>query len=358
MLANAPIPPLTAPAPLTDYVLMPKRLTAENGAKGALSGEFKESIRITCHECDGSGEGENNEDCIECKGEGTVDAAVTVGWDTIKDIYKAAVALLAKAAPAAPVQTAETLEIVETVRTAMRRAYSLGQTYWQQADSEYTSQNKKADVTAGRFIELIDDTCAKVESSVAAPVQAEQAQAEPAFWYDARAKLEKMDLIDGAHQAHLLVCNERFGDYTTPLYHAAPALPAQAEQAEAVRADYSIRPVKVERDENGWWTHPAIPNFDDDHKSFAAWVKAVGLETKYKCLESYPEHPLYDAWFEHGECNASSWEPEEPAGEGWFTFSIHDTEDGPVWVWARALAAPSTATSNDTGALGDTGGAK
>jgi hypothetical protein len=112
--ADAPIPPLTAPAPLTDYVLMPKRLTAENGAKGALSGEFKESVQVTCPVCDGSGDDpdfdgdptEHGGACLECNGEGTVAQNVPVSWDTIKDIYKAAVDLLAKAAPAAPVQTA------------------------------------------------------------------------------------------------------------------------------------------------------------------------------------------------------------------------------------------------------------
>lgn len=138
-------------------------------------------------------------------------------------------------------------------------------------------------------------------------------------------------------------------DNVTPVDVAAPvqADQAQVERAAAVRADYSIRPVKVERDENGWWSHPGIPNFDEDAKSFAAWVKAVGLEVKYKCLESYPEHPLYEAWFERGECNASSWEPEEPAGKGWFIFSIHDTEDGPVWVWARRTSTNQADT--DTG---------
>jgi len=28
-----------------------------------------------------------------------------------------------------------------------------------------------------------------------------------------------------------------------------------------------------------------------------------------------------------------------PPGEGWFTGSIHDTEDGPVCVWLRPLTA-------------------
>lgn len=43
---------------------------------------------------------------------------------------------------------------------ALRRAYSLGQTYWQQADSEYSSQHKKADATAATFEKLLADTLA------------------------------------------------------------------------------------------------------------------------------------------------------------------------------------------------------
>jgi hypothetical protein len=83
------------------FVLMPRRLTAENGAKGAFSGEFKESIRVTCPECDGSGEIDDEIECGQCDGEGTVEQLVLVGWDTIKDIYKRAVGLLAAPAAAA-----------------------------------------------------------------------------------------------------------------------------------------------------------------------------------------------------------------------------------------------------------------
>lgn len=53
--------------------------------------------------------------------------------------------------------------LTEQVRASLRRAYNLGQTYWQQADSEYISQHRKADVTAGCFVELIDATVADVE---------------------------------------------------------------------------------------------------------------------------------------------------------------------------------------------------
>ena len=46
----------------------------------------------------------------------------------------------------------------QTVTDALRRAFSLGQIYWQQADSEYTSQHRKADATRAKFQELCERT--------------------------------------------------------------------------------------------------------------------------------------------------------------------------------------------------------
>ncbi len=54
-----------------DSVILPKELTAENGAKGLLSGEFKEQIELYDNETD--------EYYMQ---------DVTVSWTTIKDIYK------------------------------------------------------------------------------------------------------------------------------------------------------------------------------------------------------------------------------------------------------------------------------
>lgn len=59
-------------------------------------------------------------------------------------------------------------KIIEVFAAAMRKAYNLGQTYWQQADSEFVSQHKKSDITAGRFIELNDQTCAELRAALAA----------------------------------------------------------------------------------------------------------------------------------------------------------------------------------------------
>jgi hypothetical protein len=86
----------TAPGALEGYLLMPERLTAENGAKGALSCEFHETIDIECLECQGDGEDAHGEDCPECDGTGKAEQRITVEWDTIKRIYAHAVALLAQ----------------------------------------------------------------------------------------------------------------------------------------------------------------------------------------------------------------------------------------------------------------------
>lgn len=71
-------------------ILMPKSLTAENGAKALLSGEFTEDLSVTCIECDGDGHTGDNE-CIECKGSGDITLTIPVSWDNIKAIYAKAV---------------------------------------------------------------------------------------------------------------------------------------------------------------------------------------------------------------------------------------------------------------------------
>lgn len=63
------------------YVMVPMRLTAENGAKGALSGEFSETKFVNCPECFG------DDECETCDGSGRIEITVPVTWTTIKDIW-------------------------------------------------------------------------------------------------------------------------------------------------------------------------------------------------------------------------------------------------------------------------------
>lgn len=61
-----------------------------------------------------------------------------------------------RAALAESERDAVTTEMCAAVRLALHRAYGLGQTYFQQADSESYTQNKNADKTASKFKALAD----------------------------------------------------------------------------------------------------------------------------------------------------------------------------------------------------------
>ena len=74
LAVNSPVTP-------DGWVMVPKRLTAENGAKGALSGEFSETTFISCLECFG------DDDCDTCDGSGRIEIKVPVTWSTIKSIW-------------------------------------------------------------------------------------------------------------------------------------------------------------------------------------------------------------------------------------------------------------------------------
>lgn len=72
-----------------DSVLMPTSLTAENGAKYLLSGEFYETVIMQCECCDGGivySEGYESI-CDDCDGSGDYALKVGIKWTTIKDIY-------------------------------------------------------------------------------------------------------------------------------------------------------------------------------------------------------------------------------------------------------------------------------
>lgn len=67
--------------------------------------------------------------------------------------------LVKKAKNNAPAQDAGlTEDQADAVSMALRRAWRLGQTYWQQADSDYISQHKKSEETQRKFEKLCDDT--------------------------------------------------------------------------------------------------------------------------------------------------------------------------------------------------------
>ncbi len=67
----------------------------------------------------------------------------------------------------------------DTAAIALRKAWQLGQTYWQQADSESYSQQDKSAATQERFSKLVSDTCVEINKALAIPTSTEQLDA----WY-------------------------------------------------------------------------------------------------------------------------------------------------------------------------------
>ena len=60
---------------------------------------------------------------------------------------------------------AELEDKVDIASIALRNAWQLGQTYWQQVDSDYESQHKKSEVTQAKFQELVDETRAAIANA-------------------------------------------------------------------------------------------------------------------------------------------------------------------------------------------------
>lgn len=76
---------------MSDKIIMPRELTAENGAKALLMGEFFEVVDLECGACD-----QDNEECECCGGNGSYTYRIPIGWDTVKEIYKMAASQLGK----------------------------------------------------------------------------------------------------------------------------------------------------------------------------------------------------------------------------------------------------------------------
>jgi hypothetical protein len=74
-----------------DKILMPTALTAENGAKAALIGEYHETLWVDCPEC--FDQNTDDQQCEMCHDEGGQNVRVDVSWITIKKIYKDCVEL-------------------------------------------------------------------------------------------------------------------------------------------------------------------------------------------------------------------------------------------------------------------------
>jgi len=100
-----------------------------------------------------------------------------------------------------------------------------------------------------------------------------------------------------------------------------------------------IDAVPVVRGENGDWSHPGLPSFEDeDIAPVYQWLAEQQLIVTQVELEGDAPPEISERYFEAGEPDFSYWEPSKPTGDGWFMLSIHDTEDGPCCWWAQRFS--------------------
>lgn len=103
-----------------------------------------------------------------------------------------------------------------------------------------------------------------------------------------------------------------------------------------------LQKIPVERDENGFWSHPDILHFwqvemkGAEHCNAVEWEeleRRASIKTQIAHLESESmEHPAYVSYFDNGNLDISEWDPAPPPG--WWLIDIGDGDDGPFAVWA------------------------
>lgn len=82
-----------------EFVLVPRRLTAENGAKAALMGEFHVEQIIGCPDCDEHSGISEDEVCETCGDSGAVVQRLAVPWWTIQKIWLKAIKVVSAPQP-------------------------------------------------------------------------------------------------------------------------------------------------------------------------------------------------------------------------------------------------------------------
>ncbi|QBJ01006.1 hypothetical protein Rostov7_00045 [Vibrio phage Rostov 7] len=99
-----------------------------------------------------------------------------------------------------------------------------------------------------------------------------------------------------------------------------------------------IKAQDVKRDEHGFWTHDDFPKFEiTEFKSSEQWDKwlkdnKVGFRVIW--FEDDASEDLQDRYFEDSDLKAvAEWNPACESKDA-FLISIHDSEDGPLAVFA------------------------
>lgn len=97
---------------------------------------------------------------------------------------------------------------------------------------------------------------------------------------------------------------------------------------------------EVKRDEQGYWTHPALARSGcETSAELSYWLRTHKLQCFVMTMrDEAPE--AFAAGFTDEAPDARGWIPEPPDDDGWFLGSVHDTGDGPVCYWFRHTKNP------------------
>lgn len=105
-----------------------------------------------------------------------------------------------------------------------------------------------------------------------------------------------------------------------------------------------IMPIEPDRNADGYYAHPGMPDFADDADAMANWFYEQDLQITSAALYDEPEESEpFQEYFENGN-GVAKWQPPQPAGDGWFILAITDTDDGAVCWWARHQHAHNVIT--------------
>lgn len=167
------------------------------------------------------------------------------------------------------------------------------------------------------------------------------AEAARVTWVDDQGEEHLLWMNPAAIRGNILQFGPHYG-----LLVAASHYHMKADQLVALHRSKGknktfLQPTELARDRYGFWAHPDYPAGESDGgASFDAWASLVDHEHSFIMLgEDDGAEEISNRYFEGGVADVSDWQPELPAGEGWFVGSIYDTEDGPVCVWLRKLEA-------------------
>ncbi|MGF1905306.1 hypothetical protein [Aliivibrio salmonicida] len=100
----------------------------------------------------------------------------------------------------------------------------------------------------------------------------------------------------------------------------------------------SIQEVDVKRDENGFWTHPDLPYWGEETpiSEINLFLEESNLKIQTVWFDGDAPEDIHGRYYEAEDNSAvADWKPTKPDDS--FLLSLHDTEDGPVAIFASKV---------------------